>query len=119
MGVGAVADRKPQPVFGDQVLGGGFVIDRQRSHLDADVGEAVQGTLECAELGVAVRAPGPAVEQDYAEVAGHVVRQAKSATASPGHCERGELITRTQECCVCHIPLELRAAQVLPSPDGR
>ena len=42
---------------------------------------SVQRALECAELGVAVRAPGPAVEQDYAEVAGHVVRQAKSATA--------------------------------------
>ena len=39
VGVGAVADRKPQPALGDQVLGGGFVIDRQRGHLDADVGE--------------------------------------------------------------------------------
>ena len=105
MGVGAVADGEPQPVLGDQVLGGGFVIDRQRGHLGADVGEAVQGVLEGAELGVAVRAPGPAVEQDNAEVADQVVGQVKSATAGPGHGERGELITRTQECCVCHVPL--------------
>jgi hypothetical protein len=31
-GIGAVADGNPQPVPGDQVQGGGFVIHRQRGH---------------------------------------------------------------------------------------
>jgi Protein of unknown function, DUF417 len=54
-------------VLGDQFPGGGLVVDRQRDDLGADLREAAGGAVERAELGVAVRAPRPAVEQDYFE----------------------------------------------------
>ena len=68
-GVGAVADWELQAVFGDQVLGGGFVVDRQGDDLGAKTGDAVQRPLKGSQLAVAARAPRAPVEQHHAEVA--------------------------------------------------
>ena len=47
-GIGAVADGELQAVRGDQLLGGGLVVHRQRDEQPTDPGEAVQGPLEGA-----------------------------------------------------------------------
>src|SRR5271169_4066787 len=44
--VGAVADRELQAVLADQVLRGGFVVDRQCDDRDAEGRQAVVGALE-------------------------------------------------------------------------
>jgi len=102
-GVGAVTDGKRQAVLGDEFVGGGFVVDRQRGHFDAEAGEAVQESLERAQLGVAVQVPCPAVEQDHAAVAGQVVWQAKSVPAGQGDSERRERIAGVQVLCLAHV----------------
>jgi hypothetical protein len=56
-GGGAVTDGEFQAMLGDQVPGGGLVVDRQRDDQGVQVGEAVQRPLERAQLGVTVRAP--------------------------------------------------------------
>jgi hypothetical protein len=65
-----VADRELQAVPGDQVLRGGFAVDGQRDDRDAETGQTVEGTLERAELRVAVRTPRSSVGQDDPEAPG-------------------------------------------------
>ena len=81
-----------QAVPGDQLRGGGLVIDRQGHHPGSDLGELFLGPLEGTQLRVAVRAPGAAVEQDHAEVAVQRVRQLQRAAACQGCGEGRELI---------------------------
>ena len=81
VGVGAMTDREPQAMPGDQVLCGGLVVHRQGDDRDIRVGEAVQRPLERAELGVAVGAPRSPVVQDDAEVAGQGIGQPKGPAA--------------------------------------
>jgi hypothetical protein len=76
-----VPHREPQAVLGDEFLRGGLVVHRQRHDRDIHLGEVVQRPLERAELGVAVRAPGPSVKQDDAEMPGQVIRQTKRTAA--------------------------------------
>jgi hypothetical protein len=71
----------------DKGLARGFVIDRQGYQHRAIVSDLVQGALEGAELSVAVRAPGSAVDENHTEVAGQIVRQEKSAATDPSDGE--------------------------------
>jgi LuxR family transcriptional regulator, maltose regulon positive regulatory protein len=43
---GAVSDRERQPMLGDQLRGGRFVVDRQRDHAHPGLGQRVAGALE-------------------------------------------------------------------------
>jgi hypothetical protein len=52
-----------------------------------------------------------AVEEKHAEVAGELVRRAKSA-ADLSDGERGELTTRAQERSVCHVSFAPAFARV-------
>jgi hypothetical protein len=90
--VSAVPYREPQAVLGDELLRGGLVVHRQRHDRDIHLGEAVQRLLERAELGVAVRAPEPSVEQDDAEMSGQVIRQTERTAARKADGERRERI---------------------------
>src|SRR5580700_1252382 len=105
VGVGAVPDRELQAMLGDQVLRGGFVVDRQRDDRDAEGGQVVEGALERAELRVAVRAPRSPVEQDDPEVAGQGTGQLKAPAAGQGYGELRERISWVQQCRVSHAPL--------------
>jgi hypothetical protein len=51
-------------------------------------------------------------EENHAEVAGELVRRAKSAAADLSDGERGELITRAQERSVCHVSFAPAFARV-------
>jgi hypothetical protein len=79
--VGAVTDRKLQAMLGDQLVRGVLVVHRQRHDRDVHLGQAVKRPLERAELGVAVRAPGPSVEQHDAEVSHQGIRQTERTAA--------------------------------------
>ena len=105
VGVGAMADRELQAMLGDQVLRGGFVVDRQRDDRDAEGGQAVAGALERAELRVAVRAPGSPVEQEDPEVAGQGTGQLKAPAAGQGHGELRERVSWVQQRRVSHARL--------------
>jgi hypothetical protein len=89
-------------VPGDEFLRGGLVVHRQRHDRDIHLGEAVQRPFELAELGVAVRAPGPSVEQDDAEMSGQIIRQTERTAARKADGERRERIVGVQECLVGH-----------------
>src|SRR6266851_7528673 len=115
-GVGAVTDREPQAVPGDQVQCGGLVVYRQGGDGDVRVGEAVQRPLERAELGVAVGAPRSAVVQDDAEAAGQGVRQAKGTAAGKGDGERWERVPGLEHCHLGHAPLVSAAFTGLTVP---
>jgi hypothetical protein len=92
-----VADGELQAVLGDQLRGGGLVVDRQGHDPGSHLGELVLGPLESAQLRVAVRAPGATVEQDHAEVAVQRVRQLQRAAADLGHGEGRELIAGMEQ----------------------
>jgi hypothetical protein len=105
VGVGAVADRELQAVPGDQVLRGGFPIDGQRDDRDAETSQAIEGTLERAELRVAVRAPRSPVEQDDPEVAGQGTGQLKAPAAGQGYGELRERVSWVQRYRVSRAQL--------------
>ncbi len=92
-GVGAVADGVGELVLVDEGGGGVLVVDRQGSDADAVVGEGLAGALEGAQLGVAVGAPGAAVEQDDGEVVG----QGESVVVGGGDGELGELVAGAEQ----------------------
>ena len=104
-------------MLGDQLLRGGLVVHRQRHDRDIDLGEAVQRPLERAELGVAVRAPGPSVEQDDAEMPGQVIRQTERTAARKADGEHRERIAGVQQCLVSHTRLARLARAFLPAGD--
>jgi hypothetical protein len=95
-GIDAVPDGEAQLVLGDERGGGFLVVDGQRDDLDAEFGKRVERAGERGELRVAVRAPGPAVDQDDAVSAGEVVRQRDRAAANSGDLKRGERLTVAQ-----------------------
>jgi hypothetical protein len=61
--------------------------------------------LERAELGVAVSAPGPPVEQDDAEAARQVTGQMDSPAAGKADDEPGERVARVQQRLAGHARL--------------
>ena len=85
---------KVRPCFAIRSCGGGLVVDRQRDDLRADLGEAVGGALEGAQLGVAVRAPRPAVEQHHAEPAVERIGQRTGRGRQAGQGEGRERVSR-------------------------
>ena len=87
--IDAVPDGEAQLVLGDERGGGLLVVDGQRDDLDAEFGQRVERAGERGELRVAVRAPGPAVDQDDAVGAGEVVRQRDRAAADSGTSSGG------------------------------
>jgi hypothetical protein len=113
--VGAVPHQEPQAVLGDELPRGGLIVHRQRHDRDIHLGEAVQRLLERAELGVAVRAPGPSVEQDDAEMSGQVIRQAERTAARKADGERRERVVGVQQRLVGHARLARMAGAVLPA----
>src|SRR5260370_31131445 len=84
-GVSAMPDGERKARAWQSVPGGCLVIDGQRD----DLSEGAGGVLEGAELGVAVRAPRPAGEQDHAESAGQGVRHGDDCAARKGQGPRG------------------------------
>jgi hypothetical protein len=102
-------------VLVDELPRGGLIVHRQRHDRDIHLGEAVQRLLERAELGVAVRAPGPSVEQDDAEMSGQVIRQAERASARKADGERRERVVGVQQRLVGHARLARMAGAVLPA----
>ncbi|HJY58283.1 MAG TPA: hypothetical protein VJ418_18030 [Streptosporangiaceae bacterium] len=107
--------QEPQAVLGDELPRGGLVVNRQRHDRDIHLGEAVQRLLERAELGVAVRAPGPSVEQDDAEMSGQVIRQAERTAVRKADGERRERVVGVQQRLVGHARLARMAGAVLPA----
>gem|GEM_PF-1211250 len=89
-GGGLVIDREGQVVLVDERGGGGLVIDREGDDLDAEFGERVRGPGERRQLRVAVRAPGPAVNQDDTEGVSQVAGQRDGAAADGVDGEGGE-----------------------------
>jgi catechol 2,3-dioxygenase-like lactoylglutathione lyase family enzyme len=95
--VGAEPDGKGHAVLGGEAGGGGFVIDGQGDDLDASVRQGSAGALEGGQLGVAVRAPGVAVEQHYAELAGERHRHRDGRAAGDGKHQFRESVTGVQQ----------------------
>ena len=102
-------------MLGDQLLRGGLVVHGQRHDRDIYLGEAVQRPLERDELGVAVRAPGPSVEQDDAEMSGQVIRQTERTAARKADGERRERIAGMQQCLVSHARSARMDRALLPA----
>jgi hypothetical protein len=88
-GVRAVPDGEAQLVLGGERGGGLFVVGGQRDDLDAEFGKRVERAGERSELRVAVRVPGPAVDQDDAVRAGEVGWQRDRAAANSGDLKWG------------------------------
>jgi hypothetical protein len=99
-----VPHRERQAVLGDELLRSGLVVHRQRHDRDIHLGEAVQRPLEGADLGVAVRAPGPSVEQETPKCR-QVIRQTERTAARKADGERRERMVEVQQYLVGHARL--------------
>ena len=85
-------------MLGDQLAGGGLVVDRQRDDLDVEAAELLGVALEGAQLGVAERAPRPSVEQDHGEVPGQSVREVNRLAADRGDRDVREVVAGLEQC---------------------
>jgi hypothetical protein len=82
-------DRELEPVLLDHGVRHCLVVDRQADD-PRPTSEALAGAFKRSQLRVAVRAPRPAAEQDYAVVAGECSRQFDCPPVGQGESEGGE-----------------------------
>jgi hypothetical protein len=93
------------------------IVHRYRDDADAFLREFVRRSRKSGKLGVAVRTPGTAVEQDHTEPTGQIARQMDFAATGASKGKRGEDIVILQHHnrapCVKCLAL---TAQNDPSP---
>jgi len=83
-------------VSGDQRARGLLIVDGQGDDGDAELAQLVAGSLERAELGVAVRAPRASIEQDDSKSSREVVGQAQRRAVHGRNGDRGECVPGLQ-----------------------
>jgi len=92
-GVGVMPDGKSQLVLVDGVGRGGLVVDGERHHLGVEFGQFGLRPAERRELGIAVRALRPSVDQHDTVRTGQILRDGQRPAGHAGDLQLRKLVT--------------------------